>query len=243
MLKGFKGDSDQWLIIDDLVDTGRTAEVVRKMLPKAHFATIYAKPAGRPLVDTFITEVSDGVVSVTNSFVVTVTETNGAPVFDGTPLDVEIVELTLLSVTNNASDSDVPPQTLGYSLLVGPTNASIDTNGVISWTPTEAQGPSTNTITTVAPDGIASATNSFVVTVTETNGAPVFDGTPLDIEIVELTLLSVTNSASDSDVDPTMSVNSTAAYGRSIGDSGAVSVMNATWRLYTDRQYDAKSMM
>jgi xanthine phosphoribosyltransferase len=31
---------------------------VRDMLPKAHFATIYAKPAGRPLVDTFVTEVS-----------------------------------------------------------------------------------------------------------------------------------------------------------------------------------------
>ncbi len=28
------------------------------MLPKAHFATIYAKPLGRPLVDTFVTEVS-----------------------------------------------------------------------------------------------------------------------------------------------------------------------------------------
>ena len=46
------------LIVDDLVDTGATARVVREMLPKAHFATIYAKPAGRPLVDTFITEVS-----------------------------------------------------------------------------------------------------------------------------------------------------------------------------------------
>ncbi len=47
-----------WLIIDDLVDTGRTAQEVRKLLPEAHFATVYAKPAGRPLVDTFITEVS-----------------------------------------------------------------------------------------------------------------------------------------------------------------------------------------
>ena len=47
-----------WLIIDDLVDTGSTAREVRKLLPDAHFATIYAKPAGRPLVDTFITEVS-----------------------------------------------------------------------------------------------------------------------------------------------------------------------------------------
>jgi xanthine phosphoribosyltransferase len=46
------------LIVDDLVDTGATARVVREMLPKAHFATVYAKPAGRPLVDTFITEVS-----------------------------------------------------------------------------------------------------------------------------------------------------------------------------------------
>lgn len=46
------------LIVDDLVDTGATAKVVREMLPKAHFATVYAKPAGRPLVDTFITEVS-----------------------------------------------------------------------------------------------------------------------------------------------------------------------------------------
>ena len=58
VLKSIEHDGQHWLIIDDLVDTGRTAETVRKMLPKAHFATIYAKPAGRPLVDTFVTEVS-----------------------------------------------------------------------------------------------------------------------------------------------------------------------------------------
>lgn len=46
------------LIVDDLVDTGSTAKVVRELLPKAHFATVYAKPQGRPLVDTFVTEVS-----------------------------------------------------------------------------------------------------------------------------------------------------------------------------------------
>ena len=46
------------LIVDDLVDTGRTAAAVREMLPDAHYATVYAKPEGRPLVDTFITEVS-----------------------------------------------------------------------------------------------------------------------------------------------------------------------------------------
>lgn len=46
------------LIVDDLVDTGKTARAVREMLPNAHFATVYAKPSGRPLVDTFVTEVS-----------------------------------------------------------------------------------------------------------------------------------------------------------------------------------------
>lgn len=52
------GDGKGVLIVDDLVDTGRTARVVRAILPKAHFATVFAKPLGRPLVDTFITEVS-----------------------------------------------------------------------------------------------------------------------------------------------------------------------------------------
>ncbi len=58
ILKNVEGDGDGWLLIDDLVDTGKTAKVAREMLPRAHFATVYAKPAGRPIVDTFITEVS-----------------------------------------------------------------------------------------------------------------------------------------------------------------------------------------
>ena len=55
---GVEDGGGDWLIIDDLVDTGQTARLVREHLPKAHLATVYAKPAGRPLVDTFITEVS-----------------------------------------------------------------------------------------------------------------------------------------------------------------------------------------
>jgi xanthine phosphoribosyltransferase len=58
ILKSVDIDDTDWLLVDDLVDTGRTAGIVRDMLPKAHFATVYAKPEGRPLVDTFITEVS-----------------------------------------------------------------------------------------------------------------------------------------------------------------------------------------
>jgi xanthine phosphoribosyltransferase len=55
---GRDGEGRGVLIVDDLVDTGRTGQVVRALLPKAHFATVYAKPMGRPLVDTFVTEVS-----------------------------------------------------------------------------------------------------------------------------------------------------------------------------------------
>jgi xanthine phosphoribosyltransferase len=55
-LKSVEGDGDGWLLVDDLVDTGRTARAVRERLPRAHFATLYAKPKGRPLVDTYVRE-------------------------------------------------------------------------------------------------------------------------------------------------------------------------------------------
>ena len=51
-------DGSGILVVDDLVDSGKTLELVRNLYPKAHFATVYAKPKGRPMVDTFITEVS-----------------------------------------------------------------------------------------------------------------------------------------------------------------------------------------
>lgn len=52
------GDGEGVLIVDDLVDTGKTLKVVKELFPKAHIATVYAKPEGRPMTNTFITEVS-----------------------------------------------------------------------------------------------------------------------------------------------------------------------------------------
>ena len=52
------GDGTGILIVDDLVDSGKTLELVRKLYPRAHFATVYAKPSGKPMVDSYITEVS-----------------------------------------------------------------------------------------------------------------------------------------------------------------------------------------
>ncbi len=51
------GDGEGFLIIDDLVDSGVTAQLVRSLLPKAYFACLYAKPSGRPSTDMFVVEV------------------------------------------------------------------------------------------------------------------------------------------------------------------------------------------
>ena len=52
------------LVVDDLADTGATVKLVRAVLPKAHVATVYAKPLGRPFVDSYITEVSQDTGSI-----------------------------------------------------------------------------------------------------------------------------------------------------------------------------------
>lgn len=61
ILKGLDGDGEGWLVVDDLVDSGATARAVRAMLPKAHYATLYAKPEGLPLVDSFLRQVDQQV--------------------------------------------------------------------------------------------------------------------------------------------------------------------------------------
>ncbi|MCB6176756.1 xanthine phosphoribosyltransferase [Rhodobacter sp. Har01] len=52
------GDGTGILVVDDLVDSGKTLELVRRLYPAAQFATVYAKPLGKPQVDTYVTEVS-----------------------------------------------------------------------------------------------------------------------------------------------------------------------------------------
>jgi hypothetical protein len=151
-----------------------------------------------PGIYTIATIVSDGSLNATNSFTVTVNEVNTAPVL---PVQTNrtIAELTLLSVTNTATDSDLPANVLAYQLMTAPTGASINTNGLITWTPSEAQGPGSYAITTIVSDGSLNATNSFTVTVNEANTAPVLP-VQTNRTVAELTLLSVTNAATDSDL-------------------------------------------
>src|SRR5205814_1222685 len=113
-------------------------------------------------------------LSATQSFQITVTEANSAPILS-VQTNRTINELTLLTVTNTATDSDLPANIISYALINAPSGAAISAAGVITWTPSEAQGPSTNLIVTVATDNgspALSATNSFSVVVSEVNTAP-----------------------------------------------------------------------
>ena len=96
------------------------------------------------------------------------TGVNHAPVLSPVPNQNISTGQTLL-VTNLATDSEVPPQTLVYILLNKPTNASIGPlNGIISWRPQANQADSTNPFTVKVFDNgtpSLSATQSFLVTV------------------------------------------------------------------------------
>jgi autotransporter-associated beta strand protein len=141
-------------------------------------------------------------LSATNVFTVTVHEVNVAPSLT-VPSDQTIDELTSLNVTNTATDPDLPANTLTFSLGTHPTGMTITPDtGIISWTPTEAQGPSSNLVEVIVTDDgspVLSATNTFSVIVNEVNSAPGFTG-PGDQTISELTTLNVSSAAIDSDI-------------------------------------------
>ncbi len=160
-----------------------------------------AQDSGTNVFATIVTDSGNPPLSVTNTFTVVVTEVNSTPAL-GVMADQRLVELATLSVTNAASDSDLPAQTLTYSLVIAPAGAMIDADGVITWSPTEAQGPATNLFSTVVTDNgnpPLSVTNTFTVVVTEVNSAPVLVAIP-DQQVAELTTLTVTNAANDSDL-------------------------------------------
>src|SRR5205823_6047896 len=133
------------------------------------------------------------------SFTVVVTEANSAPVLTvpGTQI---IAEFSTLVVTNPATDADLPANTLPSSPTRRSSDLSVNpTTGVLTWSPTEGQGPSTNVITVrVTDNGVPalSDSKSFTVVVTEANSAPVLT-VPANQTIAELRTLEVTSTASD----------------------------------------------
>lgn len=148
-------------------------------------------------------------LTATNTFTVIVKEVNTPPVLPVIPAQT-VNELALLTVTNTATEGNIHSTTTGYGLVNAPAGVSINASGIITWSPTQTQSPSTNTITTVVtnsnPYDVSNpqltATNTFTVIVKEVNVAPVLPVIPTQT-INELALLTVTNSATEPNIHAT----------------------------------------
>jgi len=142
-------------------------------------------------------------LTVSRTAVVQVNEVNLPPVL-APFVDQAVNECEVLSFPVVATDPDLPPQKLTFSLPAGaPAGTSIGpTDGVFTWQPTEAQGPGTYTITVrVQDNGVPplSDEKSFTVNVAEVNFPPVLQ--PIgDQFVVEGGTLSFTAVAQDPDI-------------------------------------------
>ena len=146
-----------------------------------------------------VTDNGSPATSATESISILVNEVNLAPVLSliGNKTNSEG---TLLTFTATATDGDVPAQSLSYSLSNAPSGAVIDpANGVFTWTPTEAQGPSTNLVTVMVSDGALTASETITIVITEVNLAPVL--TAIGTKSVgEGSPLTFTASTTDADL-------------------------------------------
>lgn len=140
--------------------------------------------------------VSDGIVSTSTSFTVTVNEVNAAPTLASIS-DQNVNELSNLSLQASSTDSDIPVQTLTYSLGTAPSGATISSGGTFSWTPTETQGPGTYPVTVIVSDGVTTASKIFQVTVNEFNSAPVVSGTTISTHLNTPKVITLPGSDSD----------------------------------------------
>ena len=183
-----------------------------------------------PNVTVTVTDSGTGNLMDSETFTITVNDTNTAPVLD--PIgDQSVNELETLTFTATASDSDIPADTLTFSLDATSLAAgmSIDAStGVFTWTPTESDGNTTPNVTvTVTDSGTGNLMDSetFTITVNDTNTPPVLD--PIgDQSVNELETLTFTATASDSDIPAdtlTFSLDATSlAAGMSIDASTGV---------------------
>src|SRR5262245_49498282 len=127
----------------------------------------------------FMVRVSDGVVDPDLYTTIFRSEVNDAPVLAGVPSSVSINEGEAYTFTAAATDADDPAQTLTFSLVGAPEGASIDANGVFTWTPSEAQGGSDYSFMVRVSDGVVDTDVTITITVTEVNDTAGPSGRPV----------------------------------------------------------------
>ena len=150
-------------------------------------------------VTVIVTDNGTPSLSDNEAITIDVTATNVAPVLAAIG-NKTVDELALLSFTATATDADLPPQTLTFTLDAGaPTGAAITTGGAFTWTPTEAQGPGTFPITVRVSDGSLDDSETIQVTVNEMNVAPVLNAIGNKSGAVG-TPITFTATATDADI-------------------------------------------
>jgi hypothetical protein len=148
-------------------------------------------------------------LTATNTFTVVVREVNVPPSLPTIATQI-VNELTLLTVTNSAMDPNIHSTITGYTLLNAPSNMVINGGGIITWTPTQAQSPVTNLITTIVTNSnpydlinpSLTSTNFFPVIVREVNVAPDLPAISPQIATL-LQLFTITNAATESNIHST----------------------------------------
>ncbi len=152
------------------------------------------------LISVIVADNGAPLLTTTQSFTVTVLQSNLPPVLTAIS-DRTIYDLNLLAITNSATDTNLPAQTLTFALATNaPAGATITTNGIFTWTPTFAQSPSTNLINVIVTDSgtpSLSTTQTFSVTVLQSNLPPALTAIS-NATIYWLNTLTLTNSATDS---------------------------------------------
>jgi hypothetical protein len=175
-----------------------------------------------PSTNSVVVQVSDGTTTVSETIQIIVTEGNSVPVLAAIG-GKTVNEGALLSFTATATDADQPDQTLTFSLGAGaPAGASITSEGVFTWTPTEAEGPTTNIVVVMVTDGTVTDSESVEIIVNELNLAPVLEVVG-NRTVNEKEMLTFTASATDSDLPSqtlTFSLGAGAPAGASITTAG-----------------------
>jgi ELWxxDGT repeat protein len=149
---------------------------------------------------SFTIRVRDGLGQVDTPITVRVLEVNLPPTVNGVPVEDTIPELAAYTFTATGADPDLPPNDLIFSLVDAPAGASIDSAGVFTWTPSEAQGPADYRFYVRLSDGTTFVDMPITLHVTEVNQAPVLSGVPAEAVIPEMVAYSFTASGFDADL-------------------------------------------
>ena len=163
-------------------------------------------PADSGTTRTFALVVTDNGspnLSATQSFNVVVTHTNHAPAIVGVPPQISVDEQTTLSLPLSATDPDASDTLTWQSGSSLPSGLNLDSvTGLLTWTPSEAQGPGAYVVTVIVRDNgtpALSDTNTFVIVVNEVNRPPVLSAISNQVAFV-LEPLVIASAASDPDI-------------------------------------------